>query len=1059
LIPVSFFMTLSICDFISPTLIDIKSRFCWRVFLVFPWLDFTKQVQKKHFLTMLYAIFLQNGLSMDISTTASSGSRASFNETNFKRKYNNVFKGNGYYSPRKRLKINNHVLDDLTAKTEQAFKRSYLFKPGKQEQDKHFNQTFCGLYGAYRGSENLVDKVSFDLAKALPNYRDISETTYHIDDTLDTAIEVTKHLPTEALIAELQTILEEKYGLQEELLKAFQSNGKKLNEGLKLQDRDTWITEFRNLDERLTIDFIIDIPISILTTAFPRTVETLQEIMENLLKSEWLKEDIAGVKTYLNENNYIDRPIQIEAIQQAIALWTTAKYQAEKEKLKDKKHWEKVKDDMLGVAISGGLSYATANPSFIIGKLSQFTVNRIADKSDPHGQDKGIQSLKALAGAGLGGVMGGNPWDLGTALGVDLLDVSTEDPNEERSAIRGLGSSILKGVLTEDKKKLITHFLCGATAEVARKLPENDENTPLNVRITRALLSNSDVHAYYVKQWVDQRFKAPEEQAKFPTQQPTALDLEIKKAHDELLKKQYLLEKSINYLNDRERDYDRKYHKDKPYSIFKGAIKDYNNALAERDAAANKLYELSGDRTRVNTKPLKIPKRASTWEKTRLWLKANVSASGEVTIGSVPLYQTKTPNTSDRTIPPHQTKTPNTSDRSIPPHQTQERPKPTLDTPQKPTTQYSANMGQWEGVQEQQTQQIFHMNMAYRSPSIEPKLEPRLLQAGFAPSNKDALAMTGALPFAVSKLVPQETKTKIKTWIKNYCNQTVQELKANPLKAQKDQYVAMILGAKKGIVVMIQAFEQPSLKQNLHGFGLEDLSNRCDHWVAGKLNVDLGSNHAKLGMFVGEFFAPMGMISEAKVTAKTGQEALHFLKAIKKPSPLTDRALMPNAVYHSGFHPMGEMFHLNPTLSAKELNGLKDLSKTIQAPKTINRSKNCQVLIWSENGAVRTAPIREMSHAGTFHDRGGISKAGRALDKHGQRVDTVFPKAVGSVHEKNVQGQKILDEILNHPDKQIILDKAPRSKQLVIDVFHPNGHGARFSRDGKEFITFLEPNK
>jgi len=96
----------------------------------------------------------------------------------------------------------------------------------------------------------------------------------------------------------------------------------------------------------------------------------------------------------------------VEAIQNAVAIWTTAKYQGEKEKLKDAKHWEKVKDDMLGVAISGGLSYATANPSFIIGKLSQFTVNRIADQSDPHGQDKGIQALKALAGAGLGGVMG-----------------------------------------------------------------------------------------------------------------------------------------------------------------------------------------------------------------------------------------------------------------------------------------------------------------------------------------------------------------------------------------------------------------------------------------------------------------------------------------------------------------------------------------------------------------------------------------------------------------------------------------------------------------------------
>jgi len=566
-----------------------------------------------------------------------------------KPKYNNIFKGNGCYSPRKRLKINNHVLDDLTAKTEQAFKRSYLFKPGKQEQDTHFNNTFCGLYGAYRGSENLVDKVSFDLAKSLPNYNDISETTYHIDDTLDSSVKVTKHLPTEALIAELQDILESKYGLQKELLEAFQSNGKKLNEGLKLQDRDVWITEFRKLDERLTIDFIIDIPISILATAFPRTVETLQEILENILKSEWLKEDIAGVKTYLNEHMEIDRPLgDIERLEQAIAIWTAAKYQAEKEKLKDKKHWEKVKDDMLGVAISGGLSYATANPSFIIGKLSQFTVNRIADKSDPHGQDKGIQSLKALAGAGLGGVMGGNVWDLGTALGVDLLDLSTEDLNEERSAIRGLGSSILKGVLTEDKKKLVTHFLCGAAAEVARKLPENDETTPLNVRITRALLSNSDVHSYYVKLWVDQRFEAP------PLQPNDELQMKIQAAQAELIQKEAGVENAFIYLDDKQDDYDRNYHKDKYHKKLKGGIKNYNNALAERDAAFNKLAELYGSAERATTKPIKIPKKATRTEKAKLWINRNVAASGEMPVGSIPLYETKTPNRSDRSIPQYQ---------------------------------------------------------------------------------------------------------------------------------------------------------------------------------------------------------------------------------------------------------------------------------------------------------------------------------------------------------------------------------------------------------------------
>jgi len=47
---------------------------------------------------------------------------------------------------------------------------------------------------------------------------------------------------------------------------------------------------------------------------------------------------------------------------------------------------------------------------------------------------------------------------------------------------------------------------------------------------------------------------------------------------------------------------------------------------------------------------------------------------------------------------------------------------------------------------------------------------------------------------------------------------------------------------------------------------------------------------------------------------------------IAKPTPLTDRALMPNAVYHSGFHPMGEMFVVDKSLPAKTLERLKNRS-------------------------------------------------------------------------------------------------------------------------------------
>jgi len=107
-----------------------------------------------------------------IDTSRQSGERL---QQEAHRKYKRTFTKNPYLTPQDRLKINTHVLGQLSAQTEQAFKNSYLFKPGKQEQDEHFEKTFCGVYRAYRGGENLVDKVSFDLAKSLPNYGDVSE--------------------------------------------------------------------------------------------------------------------------------------------------------------------------------------------------------------------------------------------------------------------------------------------------------------------------------------------------------------------------------------------------------------------------------------------------------------------------------------------------------------------------------------------------------------------------------------------------------------------------------------------------------------------------------------------------------------------------------------------------------------------------------------------------------------------------------------------------------------------------------------------------------------------
>jgi hypothetical protein len=132
--------------------------------------------------------------------------------------------------------------------------------------------------------------------------------------------------------------------------------------------------------------------------------------------------------------------------------------------------------------------------------------------------------------------------------------------------------------------------------------------------------------------------------------------------------------------------------------------------------------------------------------------------------------------------------------------------------------------------------------------------------------------------------------------------------------------------------------------------------------------------------------------------------------------------------------------------------------KNIQALKSVNRSSNYSHITWIESGQTRTASIGEMSHAGTFHDRGGLSKAGRALDKKAGRIGSVFPKPKGTPHEINTQGQRVLDEILNHPNKTILKEPHLNFGE-VLDVLHPDGHGARFTIDGKKMIGFLEPKR
>jgi hypothetical protein len=93
--------------------------------------------------------------------------------------------------------------------------------------------------------------------------------------------------------------------------------------------------------------------------------------------------------------------------------------------------------------------------------------------------------------------------------------------------------------------------------------------------------------------------------------------------------------------------------------------------------------------------------------------------------------------------------------------------------------------------------------------------------------------------------------------------------------------------------------------------------------------------------------------------------------------------------------------------------------------------------------------------AGKVIDRSKFTKAGRGLMKHGYREKSVFPKPVGNQVQINAQGQKILEQIINHPNK-VISYKNTRRLGEVVDIRVSDVGGVRFNSSG-EMIGFLEP--
>lgn len=82
-----------------------------------------------------------------------------------------------------------------------------------------------------------------------------------------------------------------------------------------------------------------------------------------------------------------------------------------------------------------------------------------------------------------------------------------------------------------------------------------------------------------------------------------------------------------------------------------------------------------------------------------------------------------------------------------------------------------------------------------------------------------------------------------------------------------------------------------------------------------------------------------------------------------------------------------------------------------------------------------------------------MTKAGRALDKHGGRPGSIFPKPVGNIHNRNVQGRFHLDDILTHPESVTVSNRFGGQ-----DIYVPDGRGIRFDSENN-FMGFLQPKR
>jgi len=773
-----------------------------------------------------------------------------------------------------------------------------------------------------------------------------------------------------------------------------------------------------------------------------------------------------------------------------------------------------LKNEACSLATSGGISFFTGNPVWVLGQSGRTAVKVLGTHIDPKQQRKDIQLMMLLMNSSVGKGLGGNPYQLLLGLGIDLWDLGDrpEDIKKNKASLRNMVISTLKGGVTLDQKKFLEHLLGGVLSEgTNRLLPEIDEKTSIWARAPIEFLKNQDLQGITVEKTVASAFKkppapkvggilTPEEQAMYPERILSAEelqqqeDLRLEQADDDQRQTEYerwqteydqwqkdsaantlaltnanneLIQKEAGVI-EAQKYYDEKYAKGQdtwgPKQAREAEKKITNaennliKATYERDQAQKVVYGLQG--IEIVPEPKVRPKKPKTVVgKVGKWINENVSVSGEANLGTISSPEMNRAR-GEPTLFHHDLK-PEPTTRQISSPYWESRHQIAMDRAglqsvdsksdnhiQEPKSNTAQNYG-WQSVESMQQQQIFDRNMSYQSPvnnSPQAAIDYQALWGRGVANNVQMppmgmsslgqneivpyqhhqrnipIQVAGLLPFVIAKTVPEQTQRKVETWVKGF----IQQWKDDPLKARKDLDLCLILGAKNIVVIAVQAFEQPSLKARPNTFGLMEVSDRFDNWFAQKVNIDLTSPNAQMGMFVGEFAMPIPMMGAFKHCTKVGQEAFAFMRQsakFMKPNPLLDRAL----AFPQGFS--NEVRAIEALQNPVYRSGFAGEKAIQQARKAVNMPS------WKKIGI-------DMEHAVSGHMQGGWRTGCKGHKKSlfpkemtKQQIETAIRQAYR--YGKKLKTQNATTVIVRGEHKGLKLEMYVNTEKKIIETAYP----------------------